>query len=351
MDKLFAVFRFTAACALIAAALGLCRSRLTDARPAPAEPLPSWDEGRAKKAILGFVARVTKEGSRDFVPVPERVAVFDNDGTLWCEQPLYVQAVFALDRVKALGKRRPEWKDKKPFSAILSGGRKALGKLSKHDVASVLAATHAGITTEEYARVAGDWLATAKHPRFKRRFTECVYQPQVELLAYLRANGFKTYLVTGGGVDFVRAFAEEVYGVPPEQVIGSSGKTRFELRDGKAVLVKLPAIGNVDDREGKPINIHLHIGRRPILAFGNSDGDLQMLQYTDSGPRPRLMLLVHHDDAEREYAYDRKSAIGRLDKALDEAGRRKWTVVSMKGDWKTIFPPRKPAKADDSRPE
>jgi phosphoglycolate phosphatase-like HAD superfamily hydrolase len=300
--------------------------------------LPSWSDGTAKQAILRFVREVTDQGGSNYVRPAERIAVFDNDGTLWCEQPFYFQGLFVLDRVKALAPKHPEWKEKNPFKAILAGKREALSKSTEHDIAGLLAAAHAGITTDEYAKVAREWLDSARHPRFGRLYKECIYQPQLELLAYLRANGFKTFLVSGGGVDFLRVFAEEVYGIPPEQVVGSSAKTKFEMRAGQPVLVKLPEISNIDDKEGKPVNIHLHIGRRPLLAFGNSDGDLQMLQYTDTGSRPRLMLLLHHDDAEREYAYDRKSHVGRLDKALDETAKRKWTLVSMKNDWKVIFP-------------
>ena len=302
------------------------------------DPLPSWNDTAPKQAIIAFVERVTTEGGPDFVPTPERIAVFDNDGCLWCEQPLYFQLFFAFDRVKALAAEHPEWRTEQPFAAVLSGDRKALAKLTEHDVAAILAATHAGMTTDEFAQVARDWLATARHPRFKRPYTDLVYQPMLELLAYLRASGFKTFIVSGGGIDFLRVFAEKVYGIPPEQVIGSSVKTTVEMRDGRPVLVKLPEIGSIDDKEGKPINIHLHIGRRPVMAFGNSDGDLQMLQWTTLTDGPRFGLLVHHTDAEREYAYDRDSHVVRLDKALDEASRRGWVVASIKDDWKTVFP-------------
>ena len=303
-----------------------------------ADPLPSWNDGPAKKAILDFVAKVTTEGGPDFVPPPERIATFDNDGTLWCEQPVYVQGFFVLDRVKELAARDPGLTDKPPLRAILEGDRDAMARWGEHELGELVAATHAGMTPEQFITVARQWLDTAKHPRFGRLYKECVYQPQLELLAYLRANGFKTFIVSGGGIDFIRAYAEGTYGVPPEQVVGSSNKTRFELRDGRAALIKLPELNSIDNGPGKPININLHIGRRPLLAFGNSDGDLQMLQYTAAGARPRLMLLVHHDDARREYAYDRDSKVGRLDKALDEARRRHWLVVSMKDDWKVIFP-------------
>jgi phosphoserine phosphatase len=326
--------------ALVGALILACCLPQGDARYAATDPLPSWNDGASKKAILDFVVRVTNKDSKDYVPPAERIAVFDNDGTLWCEQPMYVQVVFARDRVKALAKKHPHWRDKQPFKAILGGDRKALHKMTHDTFSALLDATHAGLTTDEYGALAGKWLATARHPRFDRLYTDCVYQPQIELLAYLRANGFKTFIVSGGGIDFIRAYAEKAYGVPPEQVVGTNLKTRFTLRDGQGVLVNLPLVALVDDGPGKPVGIHLHIGRRPILAFGNSDGDLQMLQYTDSGSRPRLMLLVHHDDAEREYAYDRKSNVGRLDRALDVAVKRKWNVVSTKKDWKTIFPPR-----------
>jgi phosphoglycolate phosphatase-like HAD superfamily hydrolase len=289
---------------------------------------------------------VTSKGT-DFVPVAQRIAVFDNDGTLWCEQPFYVQGVFVFARVKALAAKHPEWKTKQPFAAVLADDHEAMARLGEKDHMVLLAATHAGMTTDEFALVARKWLDSATHPRFKRRYTECVYQPMLELLAYLRQNGFKNYIVTGGGVDFVRVFADKAYGIPPERVIGSSSKTRFEIRDGKPILVKLPQIHSINDGPGKPVNIHLHIGRRPILAAGNSDGDLEMLQYTAGGARPRLMMLVHHDDDKREHAYDRKSSVGRLDRALDEAVKRKWTVVSMKKEWRTIFPTRpKDRRAD-----
>jgi phosphoglycolate phosphatase-like HAD superfamily hydrolase len=299
--------------------------------------LPSWNDGPAKKAIVTFVEKVTSKGETDFVPPAERIATFDNDGTLWAEQPLYFQFPFALDRVKALAPQHPEWKDKEPFASLLKGDLK--GALAQGDKAilEIVMATHAGMTTEEFRKIITDWLATAKHPKFQRPYTELAYQPMLELLAYLRANGFKTFIVSGGGVEFMRVFAEKVYGIPPEQVIGSSGKEQFELRDGKPVLLKLPAVDFINDKDGKPIGIQKFIGRRPIAAFGNSDGDLQMLQWTAAGEGPRLCLLVHHTDAEREWAYDRKSPIGTLDKALDEAQQRGWTVVDMQNDWKRIF--------------
>ena len=302
-----------------------------------AEPLPSWDDGMAKKAIIEFVDRVTNEGSPDFVAQGERIAVFDNDGTLWAEQPLYVQMIFTIDRVKALAPKHPEWKANQPFKAIIENNKEHLSKLTEHDVVEIVMATHAGMTTEEFEQIVKAWLATAKHPRFNRPYTECVYQPMLELLDYLRANGFKTYIVSGGGIEFMRPWTEKVYGIPPEQVIGSSIKTKFELQEGKPVLIRLPEVNFIDDKEGKPVGINQHIGRRPIAAFGNSDGDLQMLQWTCLTDGKSFCLYIHHTDAEREWAYDRKSSIGRLDKGLDEAKARGWTVVDMKRDWKRIF--------------
>jgi phosphoglycolate phosphatase-like HAD superfamily hydrolase len=303
------------------------------------DPLPSWNDGAAKKSITAFVAKVTKEGAPDFVPPAERIATFDNDGTLWAEQPMYFQFLFALDRVKALAPQHPEWKTKEPFASLLKGDVKGALAGGEPAIFQIVMATHSGMTTDEFERIVKDWIATAKHPKTGRLLTAMVYQPMLELLAYLRANGFKTFIVSGGGVDFMRAFAEKTYGIPPEQVVGSSGKTTFELRDGKPVLLKLPEVDFIDDKSGKPVGIHQYIGRRPIAAFGNSDGDLQMLQWTAAGPGPRFCLYVHHTDGEREFAYDRTSHVGQLDKGLDEAAAKGWTVVSMKDDWKTIFPP------------
>jgi phosphoglycolate phosphatase-like HAD superfamily hydrolase len=303
-----------------------------------ADPLPSWNGGKAKQAIVGFVAKVTKKGSPEFVPPGERIATFDNDGTLWAEHPMYFQFLFAIDRVKALAPQHPEWKDKEPFASLLKGDLKGALAGGEKGLMEVMVATHSGLTTEEFERVVKDWLATAKHPKSGRPYTAMVYQPMLELLTYLRANSFKTFIVSGGGIEFMRAFAEKTYGIPPEQVIGSSGKLKFELREGKPVLVKLPAIDFVDDKEDKPVAIQKFIGRRPIAAFGNSDGDLQMLQWTAAGTGARFCVYVHHDDAQREWAYDRQSSIGRLDKGLDEARAKSWTIVSMKDDWKTIFP-------------
>ena len=319
-------------------AITLSAALLLASLAAAADPLPSWNEGQAKRAILDFVQRVVTTGSADFVPAPERIAVFDNDGTLWTEKPIYVQLAFALDRVKELAPQHPEWKDKQPFKAALAGDLKAVAAGGEHALLELIMATHAGMTTAEFARLVTDWLATARHQRFNRLYIELVYQPMLELLAYLRANGFKTYIVSGGGIEFMRPWTEKVYGIPPEQVIGSSIKTRFEVSEGKSVLVRLPEINFIDDKAGKPVGIHMHIGRQPIAAFGNSDGDLQMIQWTTTGSGARFGLIVHHTDANREYAYDRQSSVGRLDKALQEARRRGWTVVDMKQDWKQIFP-------------
>lgn len=303
-----------------------------------AEPLPSWNDHSSRTAIMDFVDLVTKEGSPDFVPPAQRIAVFDNDGTLWAEQPIYFQLMYAADRVKALAPSHPEWKEEQPFKGImeddfesaLAGGEKALMEL--------LMATHAGMTTEEFKAVVSDWLENARHPKSGKPYTEMVYQPMLEMLDYLRANGFKTFIVSGGGIELMRVFSEEVYGIPPEQVVGSSVKTEFRMREDGPVLVKLPEVDFYDDKAGKPVAINLHIGRRPIMAVGNSDGDLQMLQWTTGGEGPRLGVIIHHTDAEREWAYDRNSHIGLLNKALDEAQERDWVVVDMKKDWEVVFP-------------
>jgi phosphoglycolate phosphatase-like HAD superfamily hydrolase len=304
-----------------------------------ADQLPSWNNTAPKNAIIAFVEKVTKQGSPDFVLPPERIAVFDNDGTLWAEQPMYFQTFFTFDRVKALAPQHPEWKTQEPFASILKGDVKAALAGGERALGQLLMATHAGMSCEEFEKSVRDWVVTARHPKTGRLLTQMVYQPMLELLAYLRANGFKTFIVTGGGIEFVRPWSKQVYGIPPEQVIGSSIKTKFELRDGKPALVRLPEMNFVDDGPGKPVGIQMHIGRRPLAAFGNSDGDLQMLQWTAAGAGPRFCLYVHHTDAEREWAYDRASSIGRLDKGLVEAQARAWTVASMKDDWKTIFPP------------
>jgi len=302
-----------------------------------ADSLPSWNEGPAKQAIVRFVEDVTRKGGDGFVPAAERIAVFDNDGTLWVEQPMYTQFAFALDRIQALAPQHPEWKDQEPFKSVLAGAPQGAMAGGVRAMLELVMATHAGMTTDQFAAVVSDWIGTAKHPRFNRPYTDCVYQPMLELLAYLRANGFKTYIVSGGGVEFMRPWTERVYGIPPEQVIGSSIKTELELRDGKPVIMRLPEMNFINDKEGKPIGIHQHVGRRPIAVFGNSDGDLQMLQWTAAGSGPCLCLLIHHTDAEREWSYDREAAVGKLDKGLDEARSRGWTVVDMKSDWKLIY--------------
>jgi hypothetical protein len=317
-----------------------CTASLAIGTPALAQtdPLPSWNEGPAKARIVAFVRAVTEQGGKDYVPPAERIATFDNDGTLWAEQPMYFQLLFALDRVKALAPQHPEWKTKEPFASLLRGDvSKALAGGDKA-IAEIVMATHAGMTTEEFEKVVADWIATAKHPKTGRLYTEMVYRPMLEVLAYLRANGFKTFIVSGGGIEFMRPWTEKVYGVPPEQVVGSSIKTKFEMRGDKPVLVRLPAIDFVDDKAGKPVGINSHIGRRPVAAFGNSDGDRQMLEWTQGGGGARLMMLVHHDDAAREWAYGPKSKIGTFsDSLMAEAEKQGWTVISMKNDWKRIF--------------
>ena len=303
------------------------------------DPLPSWNEGAAKKSITDFVARTTTAGTPDFVPLDQRIATFDNDGTLWSEQPVYFQIMFALDRIKALAPQHPEWKTTEPFKTILSGDRAALAKLGQKGLLDVVAATHAGMSVAEFEKLVTDWLATARHPRFNRPYTDLIYQPMLELLAYMRANGFKTFIVSGGGIEFMRAWTYKTYGIPPEQVVGSSGVTKYEWpKDGNPTLMKLPKVEFIDDGPGKPVGINRFIGRRPYFAFGNSDGDKEMLEWTAAGDHARYMGLVHHDDAVREWAYDRDSPVGRLDKAWDEAVKRGWTVVSMKNDWKVIYP-------------
>ena len=301
------------------------------------DPLPSWNDGATKQSILSFVAAVTREGSPDFVPPAERISTFDNDGTLWVEHPMYTQLVFALDRVKTMAPLHPEWKDMLPFKAVLEGDIKALAAAGERGLGELIMATHSGMTTGEFQKIVTDWLASARDARFKRPYTELVYQPMIELLSYLSANGFKTFIVSGGGVEFMRPWAERIYGVPPERVIGSSIKTRFQMRDGRPELFRLAELNFVDDKGGKPVGIYEYIGRRPIAAFGNSDGDLEMLQWTTMSSGRRFGLIVHHTDAEREYAYDRDTSFGRLDTALNAASLNKWTVVDMKNDWNCIF--------------
>ena len=319
-----------AACALLAG----CATHAP-----PADPLPSWNDGAGRQSIVAFVGKVTREGTAGYVPPAERIAVFDNDGTLWSEQPVYVQLAFALDRVKALAPQHPEWQTQEPFASLLKGDLGGALAGGEQAIAQIIMATHAGTTTEEFATIVKDWLATARHPATGRPYTGMVYQPMLELLGYLRANGFKTFIVSGGGIEFMRPWTEQVYGIPPEQVVGSSIKTKYELRAGRPLLVRLPELNFVDDQAGKPIGIQQHIGRRPIVAFGNSDGDFEMLEWTTTGDGPRLGVIIHHDDVGREYAYDRKSHIVRLDRGLDEAGQRGWLLVSMKDDWRAIYPP------------
>jgi hypothetical protein len=327
-------------------AVMLCMALLA-AAPAQArhDDLSSWNDGPTRKAIVEFVRKTTDKSSPDYVPPAERIATFDNDGTLWAEQPMYVQGLFALDRVKALRPQHPEWQTQEPFASVLKGDLK--GALAEGDKAllEIVMATHAGMTTDEFQQIVKDWIATAKNPATKRPVLEMVYQPMVELLAYLRAHGYKTFIVSGGGVEFMRPWAERAYGVPPEQVVGSSIKTKFELRDGKAVLVRLPDLDFIDDKDGKPVGINQHIGHRPVAAFGNSDGDRQMLEYTTTGSGLRFGMLVLHDDKTREFAYGPAiglpdSHVGTFTQGLyDEAKQRGWIVISMKDDWKQVFPP------------
>jgi hypothetical protein len=307
-------------------------------QPLASDLLQSWNDTPAKKAIFDFVERVTKQDSPDYVPPAERIATFDNDGTLWAEQPMYTQFLFALDRVKVLAPQHPDWKAKEPFASMLKGDVANILAAGEPAIIEMVVATHSGMTSLEFNQIVRNWIATAKHPVTGRLFIEMVYQTMLELTSYLRANGFKTFTVSGGGIDFIRPWTEKTYGIPPEQVIGSSGKTRFDMIDGKPVLVRLPDLNFINDGPGKPVGINQHIGRRPIAAFGNSDGDLQMLQYTTGEAGARFGLIVRHTDAEREWAYDRASSIGKLDKALDAAPAAGWTVVDMKRDWKRVFP-------------
>ncbi|PYK85351.1 MAG: haloacid dehalogenase [Verrucomicrobia bacterium] len=319
---------------LIAAALVCALALATTVARATADPLASWNDGAVKKSIVDFVAKVTKEDSPDFVPAAERIATFDNDGTLWCEKPMPIQLFFALDRVKELAPQHPEWKEKEPFASLLKGDVKAAMAGGEHALLEIVMATHTGMTVGEFEKMVQDWIATAKHPTTKQPFTKMVYQPMVELLAYLRANGFKTFIVSGGGIEFMRPWTEGVYGIPPEQVVGSSGKTKYEMRDGKPVLVKLAEVNFIDDKEGKPVGINQHIGRKPVLSAGNvfSGGDIAMLTYCQSHPGATLQLMVNHDDAAREFAYAEPD-----DASLKAAAANGWMVVNMKNDWKQIF--------------
>jgi phosphoserine phosphatase len=315
-------------------ALGL----LALASPGQADPLSSWKAGATKSRIVSFVEQAADPASKGFVPAADRVAVFDNDGTLWSEQPMYFQLAFVMDRVRELAPSHPEWKTTQPFKAALEGDMKALAAGGEHALLELAMATHAGMSTDEFQVIVRDWLAKARHPKTGRPYTEMVFKPQLELLDYLRSKGFKVYIVSGGGIEFLRVFSEEVYGVPRENVVGSSVETRYEIVDGQPVLMRLPKVNFIDDKAGKPVGINQHIGRRPVLAFGNSDGDFEMLEWTTAGSGPRLGLIVHHDDGVREYAYDRKSAVGSLDRGLDEAEKRGWVLVSMKDDWSRVYP-------------
>jgi phosphoglycolate phosphatase-like HAD superfamily hydrolase len=313
---------------------------LTASAPASPDILRSWNDGAAKRAIVDFVNRVTRDGA-DFVPPAQRIATFDNDGTLWAEKPLPFQLIFAFDRVKDMAPQHPEWRSKEPFASLLKGDMAAVAASGQRGILQLVAATHTGMTTDEFSQAVTEWITTARHPVTKRLYAEMIYQPMLELLTYLRGNGFKTYIVSGGGVEFMRPWAERVYGIPPEQVVGSSGKLKLEVRDGRPVLIKLPEIDLIDDKEGKPVGIQTRIGRRPIAAFGNSDGDLQMLQWATAGPGARFALFVHHDDATREFAYDRDDKLQKFSVGWDAALANGWTVVSMQKDWSTIFPPAK----------
>jgi len=326
-----------------AACSGPAPAQAPAGQPAPvataqADPLPSWNDGPPRRAIVDFVTRVTNEGGPDFVPVPERIATFDNDGTLWSEKPVPFQVVFAFDRVKALAPQHPEWKTRPPFASVLKGDMAGIAAAGEKGVLAVMAATHAGMTTDEFSASVREWIAGARHPKTGRLYTQMVYQPMVELLSYLRGNGFKTFIVSGGGVEFLRPWTEAVYGIPPEQVVGSAGKMKLEMRENKPVLMKLAELDLMDDKEGKPVGIQSRIGRRPIAAFGNSDGDLQMLQWATAGGGARFALFVHHDDAAREYAYDRDDKLQQFNAGWDEAVAKGWTVVSMKDDWKVVYP-------------
>jgi phosphoglycolate phosphatase-like HAD superfamily hydrolase len=305
--------------------------------PVKTDPLPSWNEGMAKQSIISFVEAVTSETGPDFIKPADRIAVFDNDGTLWTEQPYYFQLQFGIDRVKALAPAHPDWRTNKLIQAVLADDINTVLSFGEKGLVELIMTTHAGITTDEFSQIVKDWINTAKHPKTGKLYKEMVFQPMLEVLDYLRANGFKTWIVSGGGVDFMRPWTEEVYGIPAEQVIGSSIKTAFEMREGNPVLMKLPEINFIDDKEGKPVGIHHYIGKKPVAAFGNSDGDLQMLQYTASNHLKSLCVYIHHSDSVREWAYDRNSHIGKLDKGLDEATEKSWTVVDMKNDWIKIY--------------
>lgn len=323
---------FRAAVALVALLL------VVPASAQESDPLPSWNDGPTKEAIVAFVEKVTDEGGADYVPPADRIATFDNDGNLWAEKPVYFQLLFAIDRVKALAPEHPEWKDKQPFKAAIEGDMETLAKSGHEGIGELVMASHAGMSTQQFQQIVSDWLTTAEHPRFKRKYTDLVYQPMLELLSYLRNNGFTTYIVSGGGIEFVRNFSEEKYGIPPAQVVGSSIKTKYEVIDGEPTLMRLAEMNFINDKEGKPIGINQHIAQRPIFASGNSDGDYQMLEWTTAGEGPSFGLILHHTDPEREYAYDRNSSVGRLDKALADAPAKGWVVIDIKNDWSRVFP-------------
>ncbi|MGB7997761.1 MAG: HAD family hydrolase [Photobacterium halotolerans] len=316
----------------------LLNAVIIPAASAAADPLPSWNDTATKQQMMQFVEQTTDSSSAQFVPASERIATFDNDGTLWAEQPAYFQLFYAIDRVKALADKHPEWKTEEPFASILKGDMEGVKKSGMEGLMKLVMVTHANMTTEQFSQSVEQWMQTAKHPVTNKPFTDMVYQPMLELLNYLRSNGYKTYIVSGGGVEFMRSWAPQVYGIPPEQILGSSIKTEYKLIDGKPAITRLPEIDFIDDKEGKPVNIQKIIGRRPVIAFGNSDGDLAMLQWTKAGSGPRMSLLLHHTDAEREWAYDKESSVGQLDKALSVAEKEQWIVVDMKRDWKQVFP-------------
>jgi phosphoserine phosphatase len=303
-----------------------------------AERLPSWNDAGTRQAIVDFVEASTTPGSADYVPPAERIAVFDNDGTLWAERPVYFQALFIVDRIREMAPDHPEWRDTEPYASILQGDPAAALAGGEHALLELAMATHAGMSTDAFHAIVTDWIRTARHPATNRPYTEMVYQPMLELLGYLRANGYKTFIVSGGGIEFMRPWVEQIYGIPPEQVVGSSIRTQYEVIDGEPTLSRLPEIDFIDDKAGKPVGINQHIGRRPVIAVGNSDGDFQMLEWTTSGPGPRLAMIVHHTDSEREWAYDRESHVGRLDRGLDEGPERGWLLIDMKADWNRVFP-------------
>ena len=339
IDKLNVIRNFIGLSLVVAVCITASAAPVPESQsPAVTDPLPSWNAGAAKAAIMDFVKAVTTASSPDFVPAPQRIATFDNDGTLWSEQPMYFQFLFTVDRIRAMAPNHPEWKAKEPYKSVLNGDMKGLEASGQKGMLELLATTHTGMTIEEFDVIVRSWLDTARHPVSKRRYDEMIYQPMLELLAYLRANGFKTFVVSGGGTEFMRPWVEKAYGIPPEQVVGSRGKLRYEVRNGRPAIVKLPELELVDDGAGKPVGIAQMIGRRPIAAFGNSDGDFQMLRYTITGPGRRLAVIIHHTDAAREWAYDRASHVGKLERGLDEAAERGWIVADMKQDWNAIYP-------------